>query len=186
MALGVMAVAFSFSACGGDDPFRPAATRESAVREVSLASFSTGTVAPTALDLLGQRIVRPELLGNGAANFQLTFDVEPNDEISLIPALAVLSPPNGGTSLGLQRSTASFEESRRAPLGGFAFDSTVTTGVRETWFFQLNAGVCSFGEPFYGKVEIDGINSNTKRLIVRYLINLNCGYRDLTEGLPRN
>ncbi len=173
-------------ACGGDDPFRGSATVPNEVSEISMAAFSTGTVAPSALDLVSLRVVRPELQSTGTVNFQLALDVNASGTVSLLPVLALLSPPNGGTSVGLQRTAVAFDDITRAPVDGFTADSVLTTQRGEAVFFLVQAGVCTFGEPFYGKLVVEGVNTETRRLIVRILINRNCGFRDLTIGLPRN
>ena len=45
--------------------FDAAATVQNAVTGVSMAGFSTGTAAPSALDLIALRVVRPEVQGTG-------------------------------------------------------------------------------------------------------------------------
>jgi hypothetical protein len=185
-ALLPLAVAASLAACSNDDPFRSSATVESVITSVSMAGFSTGTVAPSALDLVTAQLVRPELAGTGSANFQLALDVDASGQVSLLPLLALLTPPSGGISVGLQRATADFDALTRAPNAGYATDSIVTTQVGESWFFSVQSGLCTFGDPFYGKLEIEGVNTETRRIFLRFLINRNCGYRDLTVGVPNN
>lgn len=151
-----------------------------------MAAFSTGTVAPSALDLVNSRVVRPELGGTGTVNFHLALDVDASGKVMLLPILSLLSPPTGGTTVGLRRAGADFDAITRAPTEGYVADSAVTAVVGEAWFLRVQAGMCVYGEPFYGKLEVDGVNTETRRLIVRFLVNRNCGYRDLTLGLPRN
>ncbi len=172
-------------ACGDDDPFRGSATTSNTVAHFSLAAFSTGAIAPTAIDLLNQRPVRPELQAAGT-NFQLAIDVNAQGQVSLLPVLTVLNPPTGALSVGLQRSPLAFDAVGRAPTGGYVTDSVRTAAPGETWLLQLQTPNCVFGDPFYGKLEIEGINLATRRAVVRLMINRNCGYRDLIEGLPRN
>lgn len=183
--VGVVALA-TVTACSDDDPFRPSATVPNVTTGLSLAAFSTGTVAPSAIDLLNLRAVRPEVSVAGQVNFQIAVDLDDAGQIRLLPVLAVLSPPGGANSVGLARSTASFDELARAPSGGFVADSAVTTVVGETWLIQLQAGTCIYSDPLYGKFVVDEVNMATKRVFVRMVLNRNCGYRDLTEGLPRN
>jgi tryptophanyl-tRNA synthetase len=74
----------------------------------------------------------------------------------------------------------------RAPTDGFANDSTVTVAIGETWVVRIDPQLCSFGDAFFAKLVVDDVNALTRRMAVRVLINRNCGYRDLTVGLPRN
>ncbi len=174
------------SACSGDDPFRPAATVPNVTTGLSLATFSDGALAPSAIDLLNLRAVRPEVSVSGQVNFQIAIDVDAGGQLRLLPVLAVLSPPGGAISVGLARSAASFADLARAPTGGFVADSVVTTAVGETWLLEIQSGTCASNDPLYGKFVIDEVNTNTSRVFVRFVLNRNCGYRDLTEGLPRN
>ena len=174
------------SGCDQSDPFRGAATSANVVTGLSMAALSTGTAAPTALDLLSRSAVRPVVDGSGAANFQVALDVDAQGRVQLIPVLALLNPPSASVSVGLVRADASFEQLVRAPTSGFVNDSTVTASVGETWVVRLQAGLCTFGDPLYAKLVVDGVNQQTRRLAVRFLLNANCGYRDLTEGVPRN
>jgi hypothetical protein len=183
--VGVLALV-TVSACSDDDPFRASATVPNVTTGISLASFSTGTVAPSAIDLLNLRAVRPEVTGTGQVNFQIAVDLDAGGQLRLLPVLAVLSPPGGAQSVGLVRSNASFDALTRAPSGGFVADSAVTTAVGETWVVQLQSGTCIYNDPLYGKFVVDEVNTVTRRVFVRIVLNRNCGYRDLTEGLPRN
>lgn len=162
------------------------ATTPNVVTGTELAALSTGTAAPTALDFINLRAVRPIIDGTGGVNFQLALDLDAQNRVRLLPVLAMLNPPTASASVGLLRTTGTFEQLSRAPTGGFIADSSVTAAVGETFVVRVNVGVCAFGDPFYGKLVVDEVNPATRRLFVRYLINRNCGYRDLVEGLPRN
>lgn len=183
--VGVLALV-TVAACSDDDPFRASATVPNVTTGLSLAAFSTGTVAPSAIDLLNLRAVRPEVTSTGQVNFQLAVDITATGQIRLLPVLSVLSPPGGANSVGLARSTAAFADLARAPTGGFVADSAFTAVVGETWLVQLQSGTCIYNDALYGKLIVDEVNPITKRVFVRMVLNRNCGYRDLTEGLPRN
>jgi hypothetical protein len=184
--LPLMVAATVLAACSQDDPFRPVATTESAVSTFTLTAVSVGLASPSAIELVNLRAVRPSLDATGGPNFQLAFDIDPQGRLLLIPALALVNPPIGATSLGLARTGTTFDALARAPTGGFVNDSTVSTTVGEVWVVRVDPRICSFGDPFYAKLVVDDVNVLTRRLTVRLLINRNCGYRDLTVGLPRN
>ncbi len=173
-------------ACSDDDPFRSPATASNLITGVSLAVFSDGAAAPAGLDLLGFRAVRPEIGANGSPNFQLAIDVDAAGTLRLHPVLTLLNPPGGATTVGLLRTESSFTELARAPNDGFADDSAQVIRAGDTFVFRYVAGTCVFGDPLYGKIELTGYDAVSRRATVRYLLNRNCGYRDLTEGLPSN
>lgn len=184
--MAVLAAALIVSACSQDDPFRPSATSANVITGVSLASFSTGAVAQSAIDLINLRAVRPEVQANGLVNFQLAVDLDVSGKVNLLPVLSVLNPPGGANTVGLARSTATFEALVRAPTGGFRPDTAMLADVGETILLEVQAGTCVYGDPLYGKLVVDGVNTATRRVILRFMLNRNCGYRDLTEGIPRN
>jgi hypothetical protein len=49
---------------------------------------------------------------------------------------------------------------------------------------RLASAGCIYGEPYYAKVAVDSIIASERRIVLRTLVNRNCGYRALTEGLP--
>lgn len=184
--LPLVVAATVVAACSQDDPFRPIATTESAVSTFALTALSAGVASPSAIEFVNLRTVRPALDAAGGPNFQVAFDLGTDGQIRLVPALALVNPPSGATSVGLARTNSTFDALGRAPTGGFINDSTVTVTVGETWVVRVDPRLCSFGDPFYAKLVVDEVNALTRRLSVRVLINRNCGYRDLTVGLPRN
>jgi len=184
--LPVVLAATILTACSQDDPFRPIATTENVVSRLNVAALSGGIEAPSAVDFVNLRAVRPSLDATGGPNFQLAFDLAADGRVRLLPVLAMLNPPSGAGTVGLVRTGASFDDLGRAPTGGFVDDSTVTAALGEVWVVRINPGLCSFGDPFYAKLVVDEVDAVTRRLSIRFLINRNCGYRDLTVGLPRN
>jgi hypothetical protein len=184
--LPLVVAAIALAACSQDDPFRPVATSENVVTTLNVAALSSGIEAPSAVDFVNLRTLRPSLDGTGSPNFQMAFDLTTDGRIRLLPVLEVLNPPSGAGTVGLVRVGTAFDDLGRAPTGGFVSDSTVTTAIGETWVVRINPGLCSFGDPFYAKLVVDAANLVTRRMTVRVLINRNCGYRDLTVGLPRN
>jgi hypothetical protein len=186
LTLAALVAVVGVSACDQNDPFRPVAADANEITTLTLAAFSTGAIAPTAIDFINKRAVRPELQTTGFTNFQLALDITNDGRVALLPVLSVLTPPGGASRIQLQKSSGAFEVLERAPAGGYASDSAVVTAPGETWVFRLETTNCIYGDPFFGKLIVDGVNSTTRRIAVRFLINRNCGYRDLTEGVPRN
>ncbi len=184
--LPLVVAATVVTACSQDDPFRPIATTESAVSSFTVTALSAGVTSPSALEFVNLRTVRPALDASGGPNFQVAFDLGADGQIRLVPALALVNPPSGATSVGLARTTSAFDDLGRAPNSGFINDSTVTAALGETWVVRVDPALCSFGDPFYAKLVVDEVNALTRRISFRVLINRNCGYRDLTVGLPRN
>jgi hypothetical protein len=82
------------------------------------------------------------------------------------------------------RPTAVFDQLTRAPTSGYVADTTATLAVGEALVVRVANASCFYGDPYYAKLTIDSINVSERRLLVRTLVNRNCGYRSLASGLP--
>lgn len=178
----------ALGACGGDNNLLSPATTENVIRTYSVyAMSSTSPALPAAYRFTTESLERPQILSNGAVNFDMAFDLTANNRVSLVPVRVVVPlPPAGAPSLGLRTSDASFTAMERAPTTGFRPDTSLVVGVGETVLVQVQGGGCFLGDPLYAKLVVDSIIVAERRLVVRSLTNRNCGYRALTEGLPRN
>ena len=186
LALG--AVGCILAACGGGDGLTSPASFENNTRVFSVYALSgTSSVFPAAYQFTSESLTRPQLLGNGSINFDVVFDIGTDGRVRIYPArLIVPAPPNGAPPIGVLRVTQPFEQVGRAPDRGYLVDSVAVAGVGETVVFEIIASGCIYGESFYAKLAIDSIITSERRMVVRSLVNRNCGFRALTEGLPKN
>ncbi len=186
-AAGVLLASGALTACSDDDPFAPVATQPNTVRGFSVSTF-TGTdgALPAAIDFLNVRTVRPEVSPLGTVNFQLAIDLDAQGRLLLQPARSVVLPPGGTSALGLLKSPSSFETVEAAPTGGFVSDTAVVAQVGEAWLIRIDGSGCPFGDPWYAKLVVDAVDAPARRVGLRVMVNRNCGFRGLTEGLPRN
>jgi len=178
----------ALGACGDDNSLLSPATTENVIRTYSVYAMSgTSPALPAAYRFTTESLERPQILSNGGVNFDMAFDLTANNQVSLVPVRVVVPlPPAGATSLGLRTSDASFTALERAPTTGFRADTSLVVGVGQTVLVQVQGGGCFLGDPLYAKLVVDSIITAERRLVVRSLTNRNCGYRALTEGLPRN
>jgi hypothetical protein len=169
------------SGCGGDIGL-PDATIENTVDTVRLWALNgTDIGTPSALDLLGGIPVRPEL----ADVFDLGFDVEPDGVAVLIPSGLLGGSATAGTLL----MSESFDDVTRAPLEEYVTDSmrVVTEGtvlVGRSRSSSIGCPITVGSLPRYAKIEILEIDGAARTVTLRLMANLNCGYRDLVEGIP--
>jgi hypothetical protein len=181
--VGGLLAALLLGACNNDDPFRQRATQpnnEGRFTVFALTGAAPGL--PAAIDINTGRAVVPEVIA-GRTNFDLAFDVTATGRILVLPAATVAVAPGGGSQVGIQLATGSFESVARAPIAGYRTDSSRVVAVGEVVLFELPRQ-CVFGEPYYGKLVVDTLIPATRRLVIRALVNRNCGYRGLGPGLP--
>ena len=171
------------AACG--DPFAlPRATVENVVDTVSLYALSGGTPPRTpSAYWLGNYISspRPILIQNGDA-FDFAIDLD-----SLYrPVLKPTGALRLGRNSGVQTTTLPFDSIKVAPASGFQLDSAVTVDVGGRAIVHSRSTTCSFGfsAVYYAKLEILAVDTASRKIDLRILVNDNCGYRGLERGIP--
>ncbi|MGN6393606.1 MAG: hypothetical protein ACTHM9_15370 [Gemmatimonadales bacterium] len=85
---------------------------------------------------------------------------------------------------GLQAQTRTFDAIDRAPSNGYTADSAVPIEVGQRYVVRSRVVCSALGVPLYGKLEILSFQDST--VTFRVLADLNCGFRDLLPGLPKN
>ena len=191
------------AACQQDNGFLGPATSENAERVASVWTL-TGTppALPAGFRFVTEQAVRPQMLPTGSLNFDLAVEFQGqgiwgdaalaveftgDGRVQLLPARAVVPlPPAGGTLVGMQLSSTTFEAVQRAPDQGYQADSAVVVAPRQLVLLRLDGVGCLFGDPYYAKMVVDSIIAAERRVVLRTMVNRNCGYRALTAGLPKN
>ncbi len=184
----VMSSAALLARCGGGNGLTSPASVDNVLRSYSVyAMTGSSSSLPAAYQYTTESLVRPQVLSNGTLNFDIAFDLTTDGKVRLLPARYLVPlPPAGAPTIGLQRMTTPFASLARAPLNGYQADSAATISVGETFTLELRDSGCNFGEFFYAKITVDSVFVNERRMVMRSLVNRNCGYRSLTEGLPKD
>jgi hypothetical protein len=177
------------AACGDDvDPFAPRATAETAQFTFVVHPLSGDATQPAAIDLAGQRAVRPAIIGGSILNFDIAFDVDAQGRVLLHPPARVAVPPTGAPRTGFQTAGGGFDAITIAPRGGYTFDSTTVVAVGQAVIVEASAATCNTTYPMHAKMVIDSLGpaSAAGRLLYgRVRVNPNCGFRSLQPGLPK-
>jgi hypothetical protein len=174
------------AACSDNNPFLSPATRENAVRTFSVWAISgTSASLPASVLFSNLTVERPQLLPSGSVNFEVAFDITSEGRVRFLPARALVpQAPAGAPVVGLVRATSAFNALTRAPDRGYVDDSTLVVAVNEPVLIRISSAGCIYGEPYYAKAVVDSVIMAERRIVLRTLVNRNCGYRALTEGLP--
>lgn len=175
-------------ACDNGNPFRSIATSENTERQTPVFALTGAPIGyPTAYQFTTESLVRPQVLASGAVNFDVAFDLTADNKVILYPVKQLVpQPPSPSPTIGLLRIGSTFDAITRAPDKGYINDSTLVVGVREVVLVKLAGSGCIYGDPLYAKMQIDTIIPSQRRMILRTMVNNNCGYRDLTAGIPKN
>lgn len=183
-----------FGACANDANFTQNATSTNFITGANLYAL-TGTPPelPAGFEATSNSFVRP-LVGqfSGAVNFELAFDIRADGKVLLLPVRALIpfapAPSGGAPSIALLKSAQPFDVVTRAPANAaFVNDSVAVASAGDTYLIKVNTSNCVYGEPLYGKIVIDSVIVAQRRMVVRALMNLNCGgYRSLLIGIPKD
>ncbi len=175
-------------ACGAETNLLPPATNENVSRSFSVFALTGSSSAlPSGYSFTTEQVARLQILASGSLNFDIAFDLTADNRVRLLPVRSLVPLPPGATpNIGLQTSAAGFGSLVRAPDRGFAIDSALVVNVGELVLLQISPAPCPFNDPFFAKLVVDSVVVAERRMVVRSLINRNCGFRSLTAGIPQN
>lgn len=184
----LIAAAFALAACG-DVPGLPPAVIPNRTDSLVSVYALTGTpvTSPSGYVIFDRRVVRTDIIGT---TFDFVFDIDSLGRGLLFPTGAV----NLGRQSGAQRSSLPFDSLRSAPSGGYQVDSAIVLTVGSVVALHSRSVQCSFdfqpAHNYFAKLLVLDIDTtsgpNGRRLDLRILTNINCGYRGLEPGLPRS
>jgi len=164
-------LSLTFNFANSDQPFRV------------FALSGTPVSDPTGMYFAGRTIVRID--GNFA--FDLAFDIDATGRPVILPVGLVGTPIGGVAAIGLKRVEGSYDSITDAPRDGYVFDSVMVVQANKPIVIQSQQGQCgsSFTPYIFVKIVFDSVNAVDRTLFGRTMINLNCGSRQLTPGVPK-
>ena len=135
-----------------------------------------------AIDISTQSVVRVD----GSFAFDVAFDIDTAGRIVLLPVTVVGQNPSGNRSVGIQVTTQQYDAITQAPLTGYMVDTATVVSIGQAAIVQAQENACSLAiTPYmYAKLVVDSIDRPTRTIYGRALMNINCGFRMLTTGIP--
>ena len=146
--------------------------------------------APTAIRLFAGAFPSASagVITDATYSFDVAVDLAEDGRPVLLPARAVAAPFVSAHSVGIRRTTQSFESITEAPTDAYEFDSVAVLNVGETVLLRSAdaeaASACFGGGVIYGKVIVDSVRTSTRRIYTRVTANPNCGFRSFESGVP--
>ena len=184
-ALGAALLA---AACGPDISLPPAAL-EVTQQVITLSAISNSPVnTPSGYDAVGLS----EVFTQNSSDFDFVFDLGIDSTFGLGhkgDTVAVLLPrgymgflPNGG----LQTTFVAFDSIVLAPVSGYEGVKPTRIRAGDNVLVASRTQQCQFGilSPRYAKAEVFTIDVAQRLMQMRLIIDPNCGYRQLTSGIP--
>jgi hypothetical protein len=121
--------------------------------------------------------------------FNVALDIDSAGDVVVYPARKVANGLSGVIRIGLQKIKTPFDNYDVALKNGYTPDSTLVVPVGTTVGINVydttTCTVYSLGSSYYGKFVVDSINPSLRALYVRLLSDPNCGYTQLTPGIPK-
>lgn len=178
----VLACSLGMVAC--NDPLRVSFNFPNSDQPFRVFALSGAHIAdPNGMFFAGRSVVRID--GNFA--FDLAFDIDPLGRPVILPASLVGTPISGATAIGLKRVDGNYLAVTEAPRDGYVFDSVMVVQANKPVVIQAQQGQCasSFTPYIFVKIVFDSVNAVDRTMFGRTMINLNCGSRQLTPGVPK-
>jgi len=186
LILGLVLGAVLAVACS--DPFAlPRAQNSNVVDTVSLYALNgTPPLTPSGY-FLGRDPVPPPFPVLVQSTGPTAFDFAIDLDSAYRPVLLSTGALRLGRSSGVQVTTLPFDSIKIAPSGGFQLDSGVVVEVGGRAIVHSRQASCTYNIPavYYAKLQILAVDSATRRIDFQILVDGNCGYRGLEEGIPR-
>ena len=168
-----------FAACG--DPTSIRANFETIADTITVFAL-TGTPlsVPTALNTFRHEAVRAE----ATSQYDVVFDIDPSGRVILYPPGAV----GGFGRAGLRTVSEDFDALETAPDSGFDSDDPLIIDAGQVVVIRAEPLECgnSLNPEIYTKLVVDNVDLGNRTITFRVRVNPNCGFRDLTEGVPDN
>ena len=181
LPLCTVLAAAALAACG-DDLFEVRARFE--VETDTLTVFAINGSPPTAPVGLNTPFLAA-VRADSSFNFDLAFDIGEGDEIRVIPVSRVGGAFGANRRVGIARLDQPFESVTRAPNGGYVFDSTVVVSVGEAFAVQAVTPYCQLdaSPTIFSKIVVDSVKASTRELFLRLVVDPNCGFMGLVDGV---
>ena len=184
----LLAAPLILGACGDIGGLPPASFPNRTDSLVSVYALTgTPVTSPSGYLIVDRRVVRTDIIN---ASFDFVFDIDSLGRALLFPTGAVKL----GRQSGAKPATVPFDSLRFAPSGGYQVDSAIVLSVGSVVALHSRSVQCSFDyQPvhnYFAKLlvlAIDTVPGPTgRRIDLRILTDINCGYRGLEPGLPRS
>jgi len=118
--------------------------------------------------------------------FEFAYDVAPSGERLFLPQQVLDLQVQNTVDPGiLPRPGATFDGIRRAVSNGYITEDTVSADSGLVYLVRSRL-VCSIGVSQYAKIQVLSFDDAARSVTFQVLANHNCGYRDLTPGIPND
>jgi hypothetical protein len=189
-ALALFAIALvataAMAACGSLT--RPKAQTENSTDTVTVYALNhTPVDAPSGIWFFG----RQPVVITSSFTFDVAFDIDDHGQTTLYSVRYVAGGLSPAHSVGIQRYTGSYESLEKAPTSGYVSDTLYTANIGDVFAIQTSdptaCGFSIYSNVIYAKLQLLGVDPNTRQLKTRFTVDPNCGFFSLIpSGIPKD
>jgi hypothetical protein len=169
-------------ACSDPNAIPPATLTNVTDTVVVGALIGTPVQVPSAYSIPDRRPVRTDQ----SASFDFVYNVDGAGSPVFLSQGVLGLTPAGVPRPGFLATTQTFEAITTAPSNGYVTDDTIHVAVGDRYILRSRVVCTTLGVPLYGKLEVLEIDPVARTLKFQVLDNNNCGYRDLSPGIPQH
>jgi hypothetical protein len=170
------------AACGDSNGLQDAIFAN-AVDTVTLGALvGTPIAVPSAFSVTERRAVRSDQ----TSAFDFAFNIDADGQLVFLPLSVLGLGSNTTADPGLRVSTLAFADIVQAPSSGYVTQDTVPFTVGDRFVVRSRITCGLLGVPQYGKLEVLSLDETERTVSLQVLTNNNCGYKDLTPGIPED
>lgn len=186
LSTAVVAVALVSAATSCGDPTAIKAQFETDSAHVEV--FALNGTPPTLPSGIRTRSINAVRVGNDLS-FDVAFDLTDAGAVIAYTPAAVANELVRTRRVGLLLAEGPFEAFTEAPTSGFEYDSLLTVPAGKLLLVDVIepgcVGTSILGPNVRSKIQVDSVVMARRAIYLRVLSNPNCGFRDLTPGLPK-
>jgi hypothetical protein len=173
----LVALALATAACADDQ--LPDAFFDNSVETFTIGSLhGTPVSMPSAYSIPENRVIRTDQ----SSAFDFAYVREGGRNL-LVPLDAIGLGSRTGNP-GIQHTNQGFEQLVNPPSDGYVTSDSVEVQVGDV--LVARSRLCYLGVPQYAKLQVTSIDPDGGTLTFDVVANINCGYRSLALGIPRN
>ena len=171
------------SAC--NEPFQLRASRMNVVDTLTVYALTGSPPSyPSALSIAFQQLLRID----GSGVFDIVFDLDSAGRVIIYPVNMVVVPARGKRAVGMNLIPGAFADFKVASRKGYKLDSSVVISpgqvVAVEAFHGQDACQLYLSPYLYAKLVVDSVNVPARAIFIRAVMDPNCGFRGVDEGLP--
>jgi hypothetical protein len=185
VAVTLMVTVGALVAAACNDPFAITASIPNTVDTLDLyAANQSPVILPSGYIVALRARTRPGV-DAPVYNFDFIYRLDPVQGPQLVPFGALARGDSVAGRPGLLATTVPFDSISLALQTGYETSQPVNIAVGSTLYVRSAVpNGCVLSIPYYAKIQVLSIDETNQSIKFRILVDINCGYRGLTTGVP--